>query len=72
MVKEIILIIFLFSYGELSLPSFPFEGTVIECLDYGNKLRVELSEYRWNEEEHMKSGWFLKDGSGTWHGFICQ
>tara|TARA_R100001244_G_scaffold42722_1_gene38530 strand:- start:392 stop:610 length:219 start_codon:yes stop_codon:yes gene_type:complete len=72
MVKEIILIIFLFSYGELSLPSFPFEGTVIECLDYGNKLRVELSEYKWNEEEHMKSGWFLKDGSGTWHGFICQ
>ena len=72
MVKEIILIIFLFSYGELSLPSFPFEGTVIECLDYGNKLRVELSEYKWNEEEHMKSGWFLKDGSGTWHGFMCQ
>ena len=72
MVKEIVLIISLFSYGELSLPSFPFEGTVMECLDYGNKLRVELSEYKWNEEEHMKSGWFLKDGSGTWQGFICN
>ena len=72
MVKEIVLIILLFSYGELSLPSFPFEGTVMECLDYGNKLRVELSEYKWNEEEHMKSGWFLKDGSGTWQGFMCQ
>ena len=72
MVKEIILIILLFSYGELSLPSFSFEGTVMECLDYGNKLRVELSEYRWNEGEHMKSGWFLKDGSGVWQGFICQ
>ena len=72
MVKEIVLIIILFSYGELSLPSFPFEGTVMECLDYGNELRVKLSEYRWNEEEHMKSGWFLKDGSGTWHGFMCQ
>ena len=72
MVKEIVLIILLFNYGELSLPSFPFEGTVMECLDYGNELRVELSEYKWNEEEHMKSGWFLKDGSGTWQGFICQ
>ena len=72
MVKEIVLIISLFSYGELSLPSFPFEGTVMECLDHGSKLRVELSEYIWNEEEHMKSGWFLKDGSGTWQGFICQ
>ena len=72
MVKEIVLIILLFSYGELSLPSFPFEGTVMECLDYGNKLRVELSEYKWNEKEHMKSGWFLKDGSGTWQGFMCQ
>ena len=72
MVKEIVLIILLFSYGELSLPSFPFEGTVMECLDHGSKLRVELSEYIWNEEKHMKSGWFLKDGSGTWQGFICQ
>ena len=72
MVKEIVLIISLFSYGELSLPSFPFEGTVMECLDHGSKLRVELYEYIWNEEEHMKSGWFLKDGSGTWQGFICK
>ena len=71
MVKEITLIILLFN-GELKLPSIPFEGTVMECLDYGNELRVELSEYRWNEEEHMKSGWFLKDGSGVWQGFICQ
>ena len=71
MVKEITLIILLFN-GELKLPSIPFEGTVMECLDYGNKLRVELSEYIWNEEEHMKSGWFLKDGSGVWQGFICQ
>ena len=71
MVKEIVLILLLFN-GEVSLPSFPFEGTVMDCLDYGDKLREELSEYKWNEEEHMKSGWFLKDGSGTWQGYICQ
>ena len=71
MIKEIILIVLLFN-GEMGLPSFPFKGTVYECLEYGDKLREELSEYKWNEEEHMKSGWFLKDGSGTWQGFICQ
>ena len=71
MVKEILLILLLFN-GEVSLPSFPFEGTVMDCLDYGDKLREELSEYKWNEEEHMKSGWYMNDGPGTWQGFICQ
>ena len=67
MVKEIILIILLFSYGELSLPSFPFEGTVMECFEYGDKLRIEHAAY--NEEQNA---WFLNDGIGTWQGFICQ
>ena len=67
MVKEIVLIILLFSYGELSLPSFPFEGTVHECFEYGDKLRVEYATY--NEE---RNAWFLKDGIGTWQGFICK
>jgi hypothetical protein len=66
MVKEIILIVFLIN-GELSLPSFPFEGTVHECFEYGDKMRVELSTY--NEEQNA---WFLDDGSGTWQGFICE
>jgi hypothetical protein len=66
MVKEIILIVFLIN-GELSLPSFPFEGTVHECFEYGDKMRVELSTY--NEEQNA---WFLNDGSGTWQGFICE
>ena len=66
MVKEIILIIFLIN-GELSLPSFPFEGTVMECIDHGNKMRIELATY--NEEQNA---WFLNDGSGTWQGFICE
>jgi len=67
MVKEIILIILLSSYGELSLPSFPFEGTVHECFEYGDKMRIELATY--NEEQNA---WFLNDGSGTWQGFICE
>ena len=66
MVKEIILIVFLIN-GELSLPSFPFEGSVHECFEYGDKMRVELSTY--NEEQNA---WFLDDGSGTWQGFICE
>jgi len=67
MVKEIVLIILLFNYGELSLPSFPFEGTVMECFEYGDKMRIELATY--NKE---RNAWFLKDGSGTWQGFICE
>ena len=66
MVKEIILIILLF-YGEGHLVSFPFEGTVIECFAYGDQLRVKHATY--NEE---RNAWFLKEGPGTWQGFICQ
>ena len=66
MVKEIVLILFLIN-GELSLPSFTFEGTVHECLKHGDKMRVELATY--NQERNV---WFMKDGSGTWQGFICE
>ena len=66
MVKEIVLIILLFN-GELSLPSFPFEGTVHECFAHGDKLRVELATY--NEERNI---WFLKEKIGTWQGFMCK
>jgi hypothetical protein len=66
MIKEIIVIALLFN-GELSLPSFSFEGTVHECLKYGNEMRVKLSTY--NEEHNV---WFLKDGMGTWQGFMCK
>ena len=71
MVKEIVLIILLFN-GEAKLLSLPFEGTVHECFAHGDKLRVELSTHKWVEEDMMKSGWYMNDGSGTWQGFICQ
>jgi hypothetical protein len=66
MVKEIVLILLLIN-GELSLPSFPFEGTVHECFEYGDKMRVELATY--NNEQNA---WLLNDGSGTWQGFFCE
>ena len=66
MVKEIVLIILLIN-GELSLPSFPFEGTVMECLKYGDNWRGVIATY--NEE---RNAWFLNDRIGTWQGFICQ
>ena len=58
MVKEIVLILFLIN-GELSLPSFPFEGTVHECLKHGDKMRVELATY--NQE---RNAWFLNGIKG--------
>ena len=66
MVKEIVLILLLVN-GELSLPSFPFEGTIHECFEHGDKMRIELATY--NNERNV---WFMKDGSGTWQGFICE
>ena len=66
MVKEIVLILLLVN-GELSLPSFPFEGTVMECFEHGDKMRIELATY--NNEQNA---WLLNDGSGTWQGFICE
>ena len=69
MIKEIILIVLLFN-GERGLPSFPFKGTVYECLEYGDKLRVELAKHSWHDPRGQ--AWYLKDGTGTWQGFICQ
>jgi len=68
MVKEIVLIILLFN-GELSLPSFPFEGTVHECMARGDMFRIELAEHRWHDPRGQS--WYLKDGTGTFQGFIC-
>ena len=81
MVKEIVVILLLFN-GEMLLKSYNliigsslrshWGGTTMECLDYGDKLRLELSTHKWVEEDLMKSGWYLNDGSGTWQGVICR
>ena len=80
MVKEITVILLLFN-GEAFLKPYNLilgssihshlGGTVMECLDYGNQLREELSTHKWVEEDLMKSGWYMNDGSGTWQGYIC-
>ena len=45
----------------------PFEGTVHECFEYGNQLRIEHATY--NRE---RNAWFMNNGPGTWQGFICE
>ena len=81
MVKEIVLIVLLFN-GEMLLKPHNliigssirshWGGTVMECLKHGDQLREELSTHRWVDEDLMKSGWYMYDGTGTWQGFICQ
>ena len=81
MVTKIIIIILLFN-GEMVLKPYDLiigssirshlGGTIMECLEHGDKLREELSKHRWVDEDMMKSGWYLKDGSGTFQGFICM
>ena len=66
MVKEIVLIVLLFN-GELKLTPLPFKGTVKECLEHGDKMRIEHATY--NNERNI---WFLNDEPGTWQGFICE
>ena len=58
MVKEIVLILLLFN-GEALLKPYNLilgnsihshlGGTITECLDYGDKLREELSTHKWVE-----------------------
>ena len=81
MIKEIVVILLLFN-GEMLLKPHDLilgnsihshlGGTVMECLDYGDQLRVKLSTHKWVDEDIMKSGWYLNDGSGNWQGYICQ
>ena len=81
MVKEIVLIILLFN-GETLLKPYNliigssvrshWGGTIMECLEHGDKLRKELSTHKWVEKDIMKSGWYMNNRIGTWQGFICQ
>ena len=71
MVKTIVVIILLFN-GEMELKKYPFQGTVHECFEYGEQLRNQLSKHKWVEEDMMKSGWYLNNGTGTFQGFICM
>jgi|TARA_X000001316_G_C894541_1_gene15018 hypothetical protein len=40
---------------------------VYDCMDYGADHRENIATY--NDE---KNAWILKDGRGTFQGFICE
>jgi len=73
MTETLAAILLLFT-GEMVLKEYPFKGTVWECLEYGDQLRVELSEYKelGLQGQPAEQGWYLKDGRGTWQGFMCK
>ncbi len=73
MITKLIAILLMFN-GEMVLKEYPFTGDVMECLEYGDQLRLELSEYKELGLRGLanEQGWYLNDGRGTWHGVICS
>ena len=45
--------------------------TVMECLDFADGHREAIATHKWVEEDLMKSGWYLNDGTGTYQGSMC-
>lgn len=45
--------------------------TLMECLDFADGHREAISTHKWLEEDLMKSGWYLHDGTGTYQGSMC-
>jgi len=77
MVKSIVLILLLFN-GDLVLKEVKFDGTLMECLAYGDTLREKLSEY---EEfgltgKASDQGWYLQNFQhryvATFQGYFCK
>ena len=66
MVKSIVLILLLFN-GDIVLKELKFDGNMVECGAYADKLRVELTHF--NEEKNIH---FLKNNKGTWQGYFCK
>jgi hypothetical protein len=73
MTETLVAILLMFN-GEMVLKEYPFEGSMMECFERGDKLRLELSEYKelGLNGSGMDQGWYLNDGRGTWQGFICK
>lgn len=73
-----ILLILLFT-GELEFRSFDYNSTltwfptdeekVLHCSERAEEIRNEISEHSWNDPRGQ--GWYLKDGTGTFQGYIC-
>ena len=45
--------------------------TLLECGDFADAHREAIATHKWVEEDLMKSGWYLNDGTGTWQGSMC-
>jgi hypothetical protein len=58
--------------GEVQLAHIQLDPplSLVDCSQRAEELRLNLSEY--NDQDARGQGWFLKDGSGTWQGHICQ
>lgn len=73
-----ILLILLFT-GELEFRSFDYnsksiwfptdEEKVLHCSERAEEIRNKISEHSWNDPRGH--GWYLKDGTGTFQGYIC-
>jgi len=53
---------------------------VVDCLTLGDAYREAMSTYREGDPlgppgfgiDYMRQGWYLNNGRGTLHGFICE
>ena len=68
MIKTVVLLTLLIN-GEITHTPFPFEGTVGECFNKGDRIMKEISEYK---GPGLNQGWYLKDGNGIFVGFYCE
>ena len=77
LMKGIILIL-LFT-GELEYRAFDYSSTkllfptddekVLACSERAEQIREQISTHSWNDPRGQ--GYYLKDGTGTFQGYIC-
>ena len=83
--KTMIVIMLLFN-GEVEFKKYKYkpqdydgikgitnEEIIISCSDFADKKREEISEFTWEYKNRgpLSHGWYLKNGKGTWQGYIC-
>ena len=68
MCKYLVLLLLSFE-GEVIKERLEFTRPInaLECMDYGSDHRKQISTY-----DDKRNTWILKDGRGTFQGFICE
>jgi len=68
MCKYLVLLLLSFE-GEVIKERLEFTRPInaLECMDYGSDHREQISTY-----DDKRNTWILKDGRGTFQGFICE